>query len=129
MNWVKKYIFTDESISKGEIRPIFLIRNTSKLAINNGKFIYKIIFLSEKTVGNLQFYYHFSCVVDSESHERLDSEFKILTKNDRTQIINEIKNFVNCLSDRQISVFTFEQCTMSNESAQKFMEDVLTREC
>lgn len=125
MNWIKKYIFTDMQFCKDGIRPIFLLKNTRKLPIGSGKSIYRIIFLSQK---NLTLYYYFSCIVDSETRERVDSEFKILTKEDRPKIINEINKFVNCLSDGHINVFTFEKCMMSHESAQNFMEDVLTRD-
>lgn len=111
-----------------DLDPLFIITNTNDFPYEGGALVKFLFFLSKRKVKNNIFYYFYYCLANAKTSERFDSKFDIGTDKELPSIIAAIKTFLNSLSDKEINVYSFSKCKITQESAQELLEKILSKE-
>lgn len=127
MNNIRDYLVFEGFDREDLIFPVFILKNTNKILFKDDIFVEYLFFVSRKKIKNLVFYYYYFCIVNSETQERIDSNFQLFTSKQLKEILCCVKKFLDTLKDKELDIFTFKDCATTHESAQKLLEQMTVR--
>ena len=122
----QKFFYTGDDESS--LEPLLIVTNTNRIQYSEAQTTNYIFFLSKKRIKGLVFYYFYFSLNDSSTSERLSDKFDIATGKQLDQIFISIKSFINSLNDKEVNIYSFNECKMSHETSQDLLDKMIKRE-